>query len=212
MIEGTYMLVGGNTAQGILEDKYPAPPETYIDVNGVATLRSHRFDGDSLVLGANMTLTDTMRLFDAVATLQPAQFKYLSTLRRHMEKVAHIPVRNVGTLAGNLFFKHQYPKFPSDLFTIYETVGAKLIIDSGSGEMLTVSFPEFLATDMYKKIITNIVFPPLDCTYVVLRRAQNDHAIVNAGFCFSFDKANIFKVLTKPRIVYGGIAPDFVGV
>ncbi|XP_054283338.1 xanthine dehydrogenase-like [Macrosteles quadrilineatus] len=215
MIEGTYMLVGGNTAQGILEDKYPAPPETYIDVNGVATLRSHRFDGDSLVLGANMTLTDTMRLFDAVATLQPAQFKYLSTLRRHMEKVAHIPVRNVGTLAGNLFFKHQYPKFPSDLFTIYETVGAKLIIDSGSGEMLTVSFPEFLATDMYKKIITNIVFPPLDCTYVVrtykvLRRAQNDHAIVNAGFCFSFDKANIFKVLTKPRIVYGGIAPDFV--
>lgn len=34
----------------------------------------------------------------------------------------------VGTLAGNLSTKHVYPRFPSDLFTIYETVGAQLLI------------------------------------------------------------------------------------
>lgn len=39
-------------------------------------------------------------------------------------------------------------------------------------------------------------------------RAQNSHALVNAGFLFKLDKAG--KVLEKPNIIYGGIRPDFV--
>lgn len=43
-----------------------------------------------------------------------------------------------------------------------------------------------------------------------MQRAQNTHAYVNAGFLFSVDKNDEFRVLHKPRIVYGGIRSDFV--
>lgn len=39
-------------------------------------------------------------------------------------------------------------------------------------------------------------------------RAQNAHALVNAGFLFKLDNAG--KVLQKPNILFGGIRPDFV--
>lgn len=34
----------------------------------------------------------------------------------------------IGTLAGNLMLKHTYNQFPSDIFVILETAGAKLTI------------------------------------------------------------------------------------
>lgn len=79
----------------MFEEKYPPPPDTYIDINGVAELKSHGFDGGSLYVGANKTLTETINLFLAVSQEQPASFGYLEALARHMTKVAHIPVRNV---------------------------------------------------------------------------------------------------------------------
>lgn len=39
-------------------------------------------------------------------------------------------------------------------------------------------------------------------------RAQNAHALVNAGFLFKIDKNGF--VLDKPNVIYGGIRPDFV--
>lgn len=80
---------------GVFEEKYPFPPDTYIDINGVVELKSHGFDGASLYVGANKTLTETINLFLAVSQEQPASFGYLEALARHMTKVAHIPVRNV---------------------------------------------------------------------------------------------------------------------
>ena len=44
--------------------------------------------------------------------------------------MAHPSVRNIGTIGGNLMLKHAYPDFPSDLFLLVETIGAKLIIKS----------------------------------------------------------------------------------
>lgn len=41
-------------------------------------------------------------------------------------------------------------------------------------------------------------------------RAQNSHALVNAGFLFKFDK--IGKILDRPNMIYGGIKPDFVRI
>lgn len=42
-------------------------------------------------------------------------------------------------------------------------------------------------------------------------RAQNAHAIINAGFLFNFDPADkLKKVTSRPVIVFGGISPNFV--
>ncbi|XP_054283492.1 uncharacterized protein LOC129000555 [Macrosteles quadrilineatus] len=80
---------------------------------------------------------------------------------------------------------------------------------------LTISLPEYLYTEIYRRLITKIIFFPLNNSYIVRtykieRRAQNDHAIVNAGFCFSFDKTDDYRVLEKPSIVYGGIDGEFI--
>ena len=41
-------------------------------------------------------------------------------------------------------------------------------------------------------------------------RAQNAHAMVNAGFLFKLNKNN--EVLEKPNIIFGGIKYDFVRI
>ena len=42
----------------------------------------------------------------------------------------------------------------------------------------------------------------------IMPRAQNAHAMVNAGFLFKLDSSG--KMLQRPNIIYGGIRPDFV--
>lgn len=64
-----------------------------IDISGVKELASHYLD-NNLVLGANITLTDTMHLFKELCQSNE-DFWYLGILYDHMDRVAHIPVRNV---------------------------------------------------------------------------------------------------------------------
>ncbi|CAG2067529.1 unnamed protein product, partial [Timema podura] len=119
----------------------------------------------------------------------------------------------IGTIAGNLMLKHEHREFDSDMFLLLETVGASLIIKADKGSDVTMSPAEFLDYDMNKKVLYQIVVPPYDNTYVfktykIMPRAQNVHAIVNAGFLFSLDGKG--TVVNKPNIIYGGINPKFV--
>lgn len=68
-------------------------PKLLIDISDVKELATHYIDVN-LVLGANMTLTDTMHLFKELAQSNE-DFWYLHILYEHLDKVAHIPVRNV---------------------------------------------------------------------------------------------------------------------
>lgn len=67
-----------------------------------------------------------------------------------------------GTIAGNLSIKHQNPEFPSDLFLIFEAVGAKLTIAENINTVRVVSVVDYLNVDMQKKIILNVTLPTLD--------------------------------------------------
>ncbi|KAJ8891328.1 hypothetical protein PR048_010844 [Dryococelus australis] len=48
------------------------------------------------------------------------------------------------------------------------------------------------------------------CTLQIMPRAQNVHAVVNAGFMFKLGADGNRHVLEKPNIVYGGITSEFV--
>ena len=102
----------------------------YIDVRDVAELRASS-SAAPLSVGGNVTLSEAMRLLSEASKL-PGH-AYLADLERHIDKIANVPVRNVGTLAGNLSLKKQHPEFASDLFTILETVGARLNISEFYG-------------------------------------------------------------------------------
>ena len=57
--------------------------------------------------------------------------------------------------------KHQHNEFPSDIFIILATFGAKLNILVTTNVTITLSPFEFLKYDMTKKIILNICLPAM---------------------------------------------------
>lgn len=128
-----YMIVAGNTGHGV----YRRNPDlkVFIDVNSVEELHSNWL-GSELIVGANVTLTEFIKILKEAASNNP-KFKYCAELAEHVTMVAHVAVRNVGTLAGNLSLKHQHHEFPSDLYLILETVGAQLTISIKVSEFST---------------------------------------------------------------------------
>ncbi|KAI5646512.1 molybdopterin-binding domain of aldehyde dehydrogenase domain-containing protein [Phthorimaea operculella] len=205
--DDSYMLVAGNTGKGA----YPIEeyPRILIDVADVAALKGYTVD-QNLVVGAGTTLTEVMDIFEQMSTQE--YFGYLQKLVDHLKLVAHIAVRNLGSVAGNLMLKHQHNSFPSDIFLLFETIGAQLTIALSNGKRLMVTMQQFLKTDMKRAVILNVLLPPLSkeyqiVTYKIMPRAQNAHAIVNAGFLYKLDANN--KVL-EARIVYGGLSPTFI--
>ncbi|XP_041981533.1 probable aldehyde oxidase 2 [Aricia agestis] len=204
-----YKFIAGNTGQGVYHvTEYPP---IIIDIFNVVDLKGYTLD-INLIVGAGTTLTDMMELFTRIS-VENEDFSYLSEFVKHLDLVAHVPVRNIGTIAGNLFLKYTNNDFPSDLFLLFETIDAMITIGSGVNNRQTMSFSEFLTINMTGKIIINIMLPPLPrlCkikTYKIMARSQNTHAIVNAGFLFKF-KPNQ-NILEKVNIVYGNISPSFI--
>ncbi|KAL0829108.1 hypothetical protein ABMA28_003962 [Loxostege sticticalis] len=209
--DDSYMLVVGNTAKGAFPiDEYP---DCMIDISGVSELKGHSFD-QNLVIGAINTLTEVLDIFKTVSQERKDEFGYLKKLHDHIELVAHIPVRNVGCIAGNLMTKHDHPMFPSDIFLLLETVGAYLTIVGPKGFKETMSMMDFLKLNMKGKIIYNVMLPPLDNKYYkfvsfkIMPRSQNAHAIVNAGFQFKMDESN--STVKEARMVFGNLSPEFI--
>ncbi|KPJ06623.1 Xanthine dehydrogenase [Papilio machaon] len=204
-----YKIVAGNTGQGVYHvKKYPTH---IIDISDVIELKAFLLDVN-LILGAGMTLSDMMELFLKMSS-ENENFSYLKEFYTHMDLVAHIPVKNIGTIGGNLFLKHSNPDFSSDLFLLFETVGAMITIGNNIDNRRTLTLQDFLKTDMKREIIINVLLPPLsnNCfvrTFKIMPRSQNAHAIVNAGFLFNLDQNT--GTIKETSIVYGGIAPDFV--
>ncbi|KAJ8719963.1 hypothetical protein PYW07_012006 [Mythimna separata] len=204
---GSYMLVAGNTAKGAVPiDDYP---RVLIDVSTLAELRTVTYD-QNLIVGAGTTLTEFLNILKEASTHE--YFSYLSKVHFHVDLVAHIPVRNVGTIAGNLMTRHQNPSFPSDIFLLLTTVGAQLTIVDIHRTIQAVTMENFLRTDMNGKVILNVMLPPLSdeykfFSYKLMPRAQSAHAIVNTGCLYKLNAQNIVE---RARIVYGGLSPRFL--
>ncbi|XP_024217422.1 uncharacterized protein [Halyomorpha halys] len=200
-------LVAGNTAQGVYKSIISSP--VYIDLNLVPELKDYKVTSRQLELGANMSLSETILLFLSISKRK--NFEYLKLFANHIELVANIPIRNRGTLAGNLMIKYHHPEFPSDLFLLFELVKATIIIDGLENE--AISLTEMYRKDMSKSIITKIILPALseECTvetFKIMPKSQNSFALINAGFLFLFD--DNFCVKEKPSIIYGNINSNFV--
>ncbi|CAK1583032.1 unnamed protein product [Parnassius mnemosyne] len=208
--EGTnsYRLVAGNTGKGI----YPITeePRVYIDIASIEALKGVS-RAANLILGAGMSLTELMSELKAYAGIND-DFQYLEHFYKHMELVAHVPVRNIGTIGGNLAMKNVHHEFPSDIFLLLTTVQAVITIVDSNLEKTEVNMEDFLKLDLRNKLILDVKLPPLSSsniirTYKIMPRAQNAHAIVNAGFLLHLDSS--MKVTTS-CIVFGNINADFI--
>ncbi|CAG9788240.1 unnamed protein product [Diatraea saccharalis] len=203
-----YMLVAGHTSIGAVPiDEYPP---VLIDITSISELKGHEFD-QNLMIGACTTLTEVIDIFENNS--KKDNFAYLKKLKEHIDKIAHILVRNVGTIAGNLMLKHHNKDFPSDVFLMLETVGAYLTILDAPGSKKVISMEEFISTDMKGKLIYNILLPPLNdnefnlVTFKIMPRAQSAHAIVNAGLLCQVQTTD--NTVKEIRVVFSGLTPPY---
>lgn len=65
----------------------------FIDVSAVPKLHIQSIENE-IRLGGNVTLTQTIEIMNSVATTPG--FEYCSYIAQHIERIANVPVRNVG--------------------------------------------------------------------------------------------------------------------
>jgi len=171
---------------------YPSSKkDIYIDINDIPDLHKISKSDFGLVLGGNITLTTVLETFQKYSN--DTGFKYLNHLAQHVEIIANVSVRNIGTIAGNLMMKHQHNEFSSDLCLILQSVGAHVVIQESPSKSQSFYLYEFLNIRMNHKIINNIILYPLrDNSYIckfykIMPRAQNARSHIDAGFLFTFD-------------------------
>uniref|UniRef100_A0A182K1U4 FAD-binding PCMH-type domain-containing protein n=1 Tax=Anopheles christyi TaxID=43041 RepID=A0A182K1U4_9DIPT len=187
-----YMLVAGNTAH--------------------EELHTHSASNSELVVGANVSLTEFMQILNTTANKSPS-FSYCKQLEKHIDLIANVPVRSAGTIAGNLNIKNQHHEFPSDMYLILETVGAKLTLVESGDKTSLISPSEFIQLDMQQKLLKSVTLPALDATRYVFRsfkvmpRSQNAHAYVNGAFLTKFAEDGV--TVESIKICFGGINPQF---
>jgi len=229
--EVKYRIVSGNTGTGVF--KYDGPYTVYININQIAELHETSVAGNECVLGANVKITDAINL------LKDTDNEVWQGVAKHLKLIASYGIRNQGSLAGNLMMKHAHNDFPSDVFLSLETAGAVAEVIDHSGTMSTISIGALPFSDMNRKLLSKIRIPlgqkhsqrrsisslwsqspdakPTKAgqvwkfrSFKIMPRSTNAHAYVNAGFMALVDTSDNFKIIEKPRIVFGGIAPNFV--
>ncbi|PVD33597.1 hypothetical protein C0Q70_04854 [Pomacea canaliculata] len=204
-----YRLVFGNSGFGVYKEIGPWMYDILIDIRGIQELYRIEFT-PSLVWGANLTLTNIHDLCDKARS--NASLPYAAVFAEHIKKVANNGVRNLASWAGNLMLKHRHPEFLSDIFTMLEVVGTRLLIGDETGNRSQCTLKEFLSLDMQGKVIEAALLPTYTDTnyyirlYRVSQRLQADHGHVIAGFNMKIDKTNNCTVLQRPTIVFQGIS------
>lgn len=205
----SYMIVAGCTAHGVY--RRDANIEIFIDINYVSELKKFSI-GNDIKIGANMSLNHLMDLFNDISE-KIHGYEYTKYLAKHIDLIAALPIRNTATLAGNLTIKHDHNEFPSDLYLILETIGAKITITDLNNQTTEMSVLDYLGIDMNHKVMLRISIPKLKPkkftfrSYKIMPRSQNSHAYVNAGFLMELD--DNFEKIKSFRICFGGIDPKF---
>ena len=80
----------------------------------------------SVILGGAVTISEAIEALKKASEMDG--YEYCKDMAKHWQRVANTPIRNAGTLAGNLMLKHAHREFPSDVFLLLETIGAMLTI------------------------------------------------------------------------------------
>ncbi len=207
-------LVVGNTSIGI----YPDAPVVFIDVSLVPELNQSFNSGQFLGFGGAVTINQMMQILDKEIATQPAYRTVgIKAMRQHLQRLANVMVRDVGSIAGNMMLVKNHETegtgepFPSDLFLLLATLNATVNIGSSTYPNGVVTYP-ILQMPLWSAlpvdaVIIGVSFPfsntgDVAFSYKIARREQNAHAIVNAGFYITLDTKN---VVVGSRIVYGGL-------
>ncbi|QYF94342.1 xanthine dehydrogenase small subunit [Massilia sp. PAMC28688] len=191
-------LLAGSTDIGLWVTKQMRELGDIIYLAHVAELKSVTSADGMLHIGAGVTLEDAYR---ALAEHYPQQ------LTEMWQRFASLPIRNAGTLGGNV--ANGSPIGDSMPWLI--ALGAQVVLRSAAGERVLPLEELYLAyqkKDMQPDEIVASVRVPLPRadvvfrTYKLAKRFDQDISAVCAAFAFSLDGG----IVTGARIAFGGMA------
>lgn len=197
--EEAKILAGGQSLVPILNFRL-GRPEVLIDINSIKDLDYIREEEGDLLIGA---LTRERDL-----ELSPLVQEKCPILAEAVSLVAHVAIRNRGTIGGNLV--HADPS--SELPTVICCLDGEMKVVGPSGER-TLEPEEFFLTYLTtslepSEILLEIKIPTLPqntgWSFVELTRRTGDFAIVGVATLLFMEEGGICKAA---RIALAGVAP-----
>ncbi|KAI0218685.1 hypothetical protein L0F63_004443 [Massospora cicadina] len=206
-------LVGGNSEIGVEMRLKSMDYRDFIDTSNVGELRGVSWDGCSMTIGANTTLTefiDALKL--NLPLVQPHQRPTLQAFLTNLRWFAGRQIRNFATVGGNIATGSPI----SDLNPIF--VATQMVLTLASlGGMRKVRVADFFKgyrqTDLGPGEVILSAKVPLARegqfvrAYKQARRKDDDIAIVNAAFCVQLRMDASPPPIASIEMSYGGMGP-----
>jgi xanthine dehydrogenase small subunit len=191
-------LLAGSTDIGLWVTKQMRDLGDIIYLGQVDELKTMRTDGSMLEIGAGVSLNDA---YDALCEHYPQQ------LAEMQQRFASLPIRNAGTLGGNV--ANGSPIGDSMPWMI--ALDSEVVLRSAAGRrVLTLDafYLDYQKKDMQPGEFVEAVRVPLPRagvqfrTYKLAKRFDQDISAVCAAFAFKLDGGRI----AEARIAFGGMA------
>ncbi|VTU46567.1 Caffeine dehydrogenase subunit beta (plasmid) [Variovorax sp. SRS16] len=195
--EGARPLAGGQSLMPALNFRLAAP-SALIDLNGIEALSGVRVEADGSLVAGAMT---RHRFFET----SPLIRERLPLVHHAMHLVAHVAVRNRGTIGGSLCYSDPSAEWPA----LCLACEAQMVMQGLAGvrrlparDFLINMFATALAPD---EILTEVVFPAWPPTrrwgFQEVSRRKGDFAIVGAVCVLDIDADGLCE---SARIVVFG--------
>ncbi|GGC94380.1 xanthine dehydrogenase small subunit [Undibacterium terreum] len=191
-------ILAGSTDVGLWVTKQMRDLGDIIYLGQVAELKQTKLKDGMLEIGASVSLNDA---YQAICEHYPEQLTEL------WKRFASLPIRNAGTLGGNV--ANGSPIGDSAPWLI--ALGAEVVLNGGRGRLVMPLEKLYLAyqkKDMQADEIVEAVRVPLPAknqifrTYKLAKRFDQDISAVCAAFSATLNDGKVSNV----RIAYGGMA------
>ncbi|MCU0607286.1 MAG: FAD binding domain-containing protein [Candidatus Edwardsbacteria bacterium] len=193
-----YRVVAGGTDVMVDANVKGAVPKHLVDVSRIAGLRSIRDDAGTIVIGANVPMTDIL--------LHPAVRAKLPLLCAALSQMASLQVRNAATLAGNLATASPI----GDAGTALLALDAVAVLTTKLGERkvpVESFYKGYRQTELCAhELVTAVEVPTADVAWDFQKSAKRsavDITAVSSGFAAQVEGRRIVSA----RIALGGVAP-----
>jgi carbon-monoxide dehydrogenase medium subunit len=199
----TKILAGGQSLVPMMNLRLVAA-KRLVDINRVPGLDRIAVEGDRLVIGALARHTDVLA--------SPVVRQYAPLVAAAYRHVAHRPIRNRGTIGGNL--AHADPA--SELPAVMLALDAEMVLRSHAGERQVPAERFFLGTletaARPDELLTAIHIPLAAGSrrwgFEEMSQRQGDFALVAVAATFAVDGGRC----ANPRLGYAGVADHAVRI
>jgi carbon-monoxide dehydrogenase medium subunit len=176
---GAQVLAGGQSLMAIMNLGL-AMPEILIDITGIDGLKDIRIDAEAVHIGALVTHSSLQA--------SPDIAKFVPLLWQSVAHVAHLAIRNVGTLGGSLALADpaaEYPAVALALGAVMTLQGPKGKRDVAAGDYFLGLYETARGED---ELLVSVAFPKLKAHQFMffdeLTRRRGDYALCGLAAAF----------------------------